>query len=147
MSKELKILKKLEVDLQESEERAKELENQLQYIRKRRKADRYKGQDIYREWYWQNKDYYNNLIDKTNCCFYCELPMFRGEIRRDINNNPIYDSDHPTLDHILPKSMFPQYADKLDNFVVACHKCNRKKGIDVTQALEVLSQRVIDVIK
>lgn len=52
-------------------------------------------------------------------CAYCEKPM-------DITtcNKP----DSPSIDHVLPKSQFPQLSKDKRNMVCACVECNTKKA-------------------
>ena len=45
-------------------------------------------------------------------CSYCEVPLF----------------SHISVEHTLPKSMFPQYALSWPNFLLACPTCNSIKG-------------------
>ena len=33
------------------------------------------------------------------------------------------------IDHIKPKSIYPEYYDKLDNLQILCRDCNEKKGM------------------
>lgn len=36
--------------------------------------------------------------------------------------------DHPTIDHQLPKSLFPRGTYDPTNWEVICNKCNKKKS-------------------
>jgi 5-methylcytosine-specific restriction endonuclease McrA len=40
-------------------------------------------------------------------------------------------SNMATVDHFLPKSLYPELAKDYDNLKVCCHKCNQKKKDDI----------------
>lgn len=72
-------------------------------------------------------------------CHYCGKKLLRlEEVYRDVYDergtyvyttvDPSY-GDHPTIDHIIPKSHGGQ--NKMSNYVLACKSCNSSKGAKV----------------
>ncbi|MCY7277147.1 MAG: HNH endonuclease [Phormidesmis sp. CAN_BIN44] len=61
-------------------------------------------------------------------CTYCGKRMGFGERTYLANGDFSLEPHHPTVDHILPKSLFPELALDLQNLTMICWSCNRKKG-------------------
>ena len=56
------------------------------------------------------------LLDQKLTCFYCRQYIF--------STNGL----HWQVEHILPKSLFPQFLFEPKNLIVICPDCNREKG-------------------
>lgn len=132
-----------ENELKQLKEKIESLESELKYTLSTRSKNRAKGKYRYKNWYNANRNIYEYLINKHTVCCYCNEKMVRGEIGRGMNGQPTFNNNHPTLDHLLPKSLFPEYADMHFNFVICCWKCNKNKGVKFSSILPLFSKRVI----
>lgn len=75
--------------------------------------------DVKYKSHYRQKDVLSSLISMTNetkYCFFCELP--------------IGGTDYPNIEHYKPKSNpdFHHLCFEWDNLLLACEKCNKKKG-------------------
>ncbi|MEP1079574.1 HNH endonuclease [Leptolyngbya sp. PL-A3] len=61
-------------------------------------------------------------------CVCCDKQMGFGEKTYLANGDFRLEPQHPTVEHILPKSLFPELALDLQNLVMVCWACNKKKG-------------------
>lgn len=59
----------------------------------------------------------NHYLSKQRLsCYYCKQYVFST------------DGHHWQVEHILPKSLFPQFLFEPKNLIVICPRCNREKG-------------------
>lgn len=70
---------------------------------------------------------------QSGFCAYCDKKM-------DINKCNTHDA--PTIDHILPKSKYPQLQHDPKNMVCACRECNNNKA-DMPLALFIRNRRLV----
>jgi hypothetical protein len=56
---------------------------------------------------------------KKSYCFYC---------KKEVKRNGGYAKNSLHMDHVYPKSMFPELEYYSLNLVVSCANCNRRKG-------------------
>jgi 5-methylcytosine-specific restriction endonuclease McrA len=75
-------------------------------------------------------------------CGYCEQAMAFGEKIYLANGDFELQPTHPTVDHILPKSLFPNLALDKQNLMMLCWSCNQKKGNKMTSASRMRHQRL-----
>ncbi len=47
------------------------------------------------------------------------------------NGDFTLEPQHPTVEHVLPKSLFPELALNKQNLVMVCWECNKTKGSNV----------------
>lgn len=89
-----------------------------------------------------NVKYTDNVKDSLIGCYntkaeYFELIKVLLNQSKD-NTNSIYNIKCPycsinnanTIDHILPKELYPEFSFAPGNLIYVCHDCNSKKGID-----------------
>lgn len=62
---------------------------------------------------------------KCACCG--QLMRFGKKIYLP-NGSFTLEPQHPTVDHVLPKSLFPEFALDKENLVMVCWSCNRRKS-------------------
>lgn len=66
-------------------------------------------------------------LQKWQCAYYRKL-MKLGKITYLSNGGFILEPDHPTVEHILPKSFFPELALNKQNLLIVCSDCNKRKS-------------------
>lgn len=62
-------------------------------------------------------------------CEYCgkkDLILYHWKYDKIKNHH-----DMATVDHFLPRAVYPELAKEYDNLKVCCHKCNQKKKDDI----------------
>jgi 5-methylcytosine-specific restriction endonuclease McrA len=75
-------------------------------------------------------------------CAYCGKLMVFGK-RMDLPNGGFWLApNHPTVEHILPKSYFPKLTLDKQNLVMACWDCNRRKSNNMVEASRCRHQQM-----
>lgn len=131
------------VELQENLAQAEQKFNQAKHLKdvlRRRRSD---GKMLYDGWRntpdWQQ--WRTRQLDRQNWrCGCCGQAMAFGEKIYLANGDFELQPDHPTVDHILPKSLFPNLALDKQNLVMLCWACNQRKSNKMTIASRMRHQ-------
>lgn len=115
------------IDLSEIDQKfsqAKQLQNALRQQRK-------DGKLFYEQWRntadW--KQWRAHQLERQNWqCTCCLQVMKLGQTIFLANGDFKLQPNHPTVDHVLPKSLFPELALDKQNLIMLCWTCNEKKG-------------------
>ncbi|BAU13047.1 unknown protein [Leptolyngbya sp. NIES-3755] len=115
------------IDLSEIDQKftqAKQLQNALRQQRK-------DGRLLYEQWRntadW--KQWRAKQLERQNWrCNCCNQLMELGQTVYLANGDFLLQPNHPTVDHVLPKSLFPKLALDKQNLIMLCWTCNAKKG-------------------
>lgn len=84
--------------------------------------DNWRGTADWKEWREQQ-------LERQNWqCAWCSKQMKFGEKVHLANGDFALEPQHPTIDHVLPKSFFPELALEKSNLVMICYLCNKKKS-------------------
>jgi 5-methylcytosine-specific restriction endonuclease McrA len=117
---------------------AKRLKNAL----RRQRRD---GKLLYEGWRytsdWQQWRL-QQLHQQNWLCACCGKVMVFGEKICLTNGDFDLQPNHPTVDHILPKSLFPNLAVNKQNLVMLCWACNQAKGSEMTIASRMRHQQL-----
>jgi 5-methylcytosine-specific restriction endonuclease McrA len=110
---------------------------QTQQAKEKLKQQRRDGKLLYSNWQgsddWQQ--WRMQQLEKQNWkCACCTRQMSFGEKTYQANGDFTLEPQHPTVDHILPKSFFPELALNRQNLVMVCWSCNKKKGRSIVLA-------------
>lgn len=124
---ELSKLLNSEAALSEAEAKVAQTQQAKEKLRQRRRDgkllyDNWQGSRDWQQWRLQQ-------LERQNWkCAYCAQQMGFGEKTYLGNGDFTLEPQHPTVDHMLPKSLFPELALDQQNLVMMCWSCNRKKG-------------------
>lgn len=107
--------------------------------------NRRKGRHFYDGWRnsvdW--KQWRAQQLERQNWqCVCCEQVMKFGEKTHLTNGDFILQPNHPTVDHVLPKSYFPNLALDKQNLLMLCWSCNRQKGNNMVIASRMRHQQL-----
>lgn len=124
---ELSKLLNSEAALSEAEAKVAQTQQAKENLRQRRRDgkllyDNWQGSRDWQQWRLQQ-------LERQNWkCACCAQRMGFGEKTYLGNGDFTLEPQHPTVDHMLPKSLFPELALDQQNLVMMCWSCNRKKG-------------------
>jgi len=96
----------------------------------------WRGSQDYRQWRTSQLE-----LQKWQCA-YCGKLMKPGKITYLSNGNFILEPDHPTVEHILPKSFFPELALDKQNLLMVCSDCNKRKSNNMAEASRCRHQQL-----
>ncbi|MBD2095118.1 HNH endonuclease [Trichocoleus sp. FACHB-591] len=122
---------------------------QAQQLQKKLKQRRSDGKLLYEGWQG-SQDWHNwrmQQLERQNWkCACCSIQMGFGEKTYLANGDFMLEPQHPTVEHILPKSLFPKLTLDKQNLVITCWACNKKKSNDMVSASrlrhELLKQKL-----
>lgn len=124
---ELPHILNLEAAIAETEAKFAQVK-QLKAKLKQRRSD---GKLLYNNWQGSS-DWHQwrmQQLDRQDWkCACCTQQMSFGEKTYLANGDFTLEPQHPTVDHVLPKSLFPELALDRQNLVMVCWSCNRKKS-------------------
>lgn len=124
---ELSKLINSEAALSQAEAKVAQAQQAKEKLRQRRRDgkllyDNWQGSRDWQQWRLQQ-------LERQNWkCACCAQQMGFGEKTYLGNGDFTLEPQHPTVDHMLPKSLFPELALEQQNLVMMCWSCNRKKG-------------------
>lgn len=131
----------LEENLVQAEKQFREAEMFEEKLRQQRSD----GKLLYEGWR-TTQDFYQwrdqQLERQKWQCACCQKPMRSGEVTYLPSGKFMLEPDHPTVDHILPKSYFPDMAFDKQNLVMLRWDCNRRKGSSVVEASRFRHQQL-----
>lgn len=78
-------------------------------------------------------------VDDDGFCYLCHLDLLPDQSLDYRVRIAVYDAS--VVEHVLPKSVYPEYKDDPRNARLACRFCNRRKGrLDVSPSPPVDTQ-------
>lgn len=104
---------------------------QTKKLKEKLKQRRNDGTLLYDQWRDSNdwKQWRAQQLEQQNWrCVCCSQQMRFGRITHLPNGGFTLELQHPTVDHILPKSFFPELALDKQNLVMVCWSCNKRKS-------------------
>ncbi|MBD2068912.1 HNH endonuclease [Leptolyngbya sp. FACHB-671] len=133
------------IDSETALAQAEEKFAQTKRTRENLKQRRNDGKLLYNSWQGSN-DWHQWRIQQLEHqgwkCACCSKQMGFGEKTYLDNGDFTLEPHHPTVDHILPKSFFPELTLDKQNLVMVCWSCNRKKSNSVAIASRMRHQKL-----
>lgn len=80
-------------------------------------------------------------------CACCGKLMQFSEKTKLPTGNVVLHPDHPTVEHVLPKSYFSELALDKQNLVMACWACNKRKSNNMVKASRFRHQQLMQKLK